>query len=201
MMKKCFPLLYVFVLCVSVSLAGYSDGYISTGEYEYGVEIFHHNTLVVDGGGADVIDMRNSSYLQVLSTSIPVNNNWNTGGITDIWLFNYSHLDYFGGSTEEITIGSSATAVLKGGRIDAITSLQNVITPSIDLYCQPGWEWIKTGDVTTGITGLWLDGTTFDIQLINDSDYDETWKNINVIPEPATIALLSLGGLLIRKRK
>lgn len=201
-MKMKFLFFLLILSCIyTISFSGYTDGLIDEHEYEYGVIWTNNNQpLIVNGGGADIIEMRNSSYLQIFSTSTPVNDNWNTGGITDILLLNYSHLDYLDGSTEEITVGSSATASLYGGRIDAITSLQKVVAPSIDLYCQPDWEWVETGDVITGITGHWLDGTAFDIELINDNRYDPTWMNINIMPEPTTLALLGLGCLLIRKR-
>ena len=136
--------------------------------------------------------MWDSSYLEVRSTSIPVNGNWHTGGITDIFLDDYSSLLYLDGWSEEITVEENATAIIKGGHIDAITSMQKVIMPSIDLYCQSGWEWVYTGETIAGITGSWMDGASFNIELINDSKYDETWKNINVIPEPATLILLGL---------
>ncbi|RKY06450.1 MAG: hypothetical protein DRP66_08785, partial [Planctomycetota bacterium] len=128
--------------------------------------------------------------------------NWHTGGITDIWLDDYSSLLYLDGVTEEVTVTEHSSAILKGGRIDAITSLQNVITPSIDLYCQVGWELITDTSGKIFITGLWMDGTDFNIQLINDPDYDDTWENINVIvPEPTTLILMGIGGILLRQKR
>jgi hypothetical protein len=125
-------------------------------------------------------------------------------------LLGYSHLDYFGGMTEEITIGSSATASLYGGRIDAITSMQYVGwlggrfwgDPHVSIYCKPGWSWILNGQNKVGITGLWQDNTPFSIELINDPDYPPTWMNINVveIPEPTGFGLLALGALAVCRK-
>lgn len=141
-------------------------------------------------------------------TSTPITNN---SGIWDIYVADYSQLLYLGGATEEITIADWATAVLKGGRIDAITSMQYVGwlggrfwgDPHVSIYCQPGWSWISSGSNKVGITGLWRDNTPFSIQLINDPDYPPTWMNINVveIPEPASLALVAFSGLLIRRKK
>ena len=203
-MKMKLVIITLILICIpAVSFAVYSDGFITTGEYEGSVRWYTHNPpLIVDGGGAVMITMWNSSYLEVRSTSIPINDDWHTGGITDIWLDDYSSLLYLDGVTEEITLDEYSSAALKGGRIDAITSLQNVITPSIDLYCQAGWELITDTSGKIFITGLWMDGTDFNIQLINDPDYDDTWENINVIvPEPTTLILMGIGGILLRRKR
>jgi hypothetical protein len=49
MMKRRFPLL-LCMCCFSVVCAGYDDGLISIGEYEWGVD-WLTGILVVDGGG------------------------------------------------------------------------------------------------------------------------------------------------------
>jgi hypothetical protein len=204
MMKRVLPFLLGFTLSISICLAGYSDGYITAGEYEGFVEWSTYNPpLIVEGGGANVIEVRNNGRLEVRLTSIPVGGDFHTGGIRDIYLFNTSHLDYFGGITEEITIASNATATLKGGQIDYITSLQTV-----------GWvNWEPVGQhiemevrdhsynsTTNILTGHWADYTTFSIQLLNQSDYDNVIDNIKftIIPEPAMLLLFGLGGLLLR---
>ncbi len=201
------PLLLGLMICVSFSLAGYSDGYITAGEYEEWVEwTCADPPLIIDGGGSNWIEMRNFGRLEVRSTSTPINNNFDTGGIWDISLDDYSELVYLGGITEEITICENAFAILKGGRIVAITSMQNATTQHIDLYCQPGWSWLYEDedldgfDEIVGITGLWKDGTTFKNEFINDEDYDPVYMNINVIPERASLALLGLGGVFVRPR-
>ena len=51
MMKRVLPCLLLITVCISVSIAGYDDGVISEGEYEYGVRIENSDTLLVQGGG------------------------------------------------------------------------------------------------------------------------------------------------------
>ena len=209
MMKRIVPFLLGFMVCSTLSLADYSDGFITAGEYEYGVEWNSYDPpLIVEGGGADVIEMRNFGRLEVRYTSIPINGNWYTGGILDILLDGNSELLYLGGETEEITIYDDALATLKGGRIDYITSFQYTATKHVNIYSQPGWSWLEAdkdldGELEiVGIMGLWQDSTAFNINFVDRTEfgYDPTWMNINVVPEPATLPLICFGAALIRKR-
>ena len=202
-MKKLSVLLLFLCVLVASSFAGYSDGFITAGEYEYGIIWDNNNRpLIVDGGGADTIDMQNYSRLEVRSTSVPVNGNWYVGGILDIHLLGNSHLDFLGGYTDLISLNSYSTADIKGGYIDSIRSLQAANSfPHINLYCQPGWSWIGAENNYTGVTGLWENGNNFSIDFIDD-DWGycpATWTNINVIPEPMSLMFLAAGSLMIRK--
>ena len=52
MMKRMIPILLWLAIYSSLSLADYSDGFITAGEYEYGVEWFSNDPpLIVEGGG------------------------------------------------------------------------------------------------------------------------------------------------------
>jgi len=196
-MKRTIPLL-LFVCCLSMTQAGYDDGLISAGEYEFGVD-WLSGILVVDGGGADVIEVRNFSQIEVRSTT-PLGD---FGGIMDLALFNYSRLDYYGGETEELLIGNSAKAYLHGGRIDYISNGQNANFPRIFIYARDGWSWTYEAGKIRGITGLWYDGTDLNIRFNPswEDEYPPAWKNIEVItPEPATLILIGLGSLFLRRR-
>jgi hypothetical protein len=199
MMKRIITLL-LCVLCLQITYAGYDDGLISAGEYEGGVD-WLDGQLIVDGGGAVIIEVWNSACLEVRSTSTPLG--LGKGGIMDIALTNTSRLDYYGGLTEEIALYKNATANLYDGRIDYITSYQYATTQHINITCQTGWEWIWEGQNIVGITGLWRNDTGFTIHFIDKQNlgFDPVWKNINIIPEPATLTLLGIGGLLLRRKK
>ncbi|HPO71044.1 MAG TPA: PEP-CTERM sorting domain-containing protein [Anaerohalosphaeraceae bacterium] len=194
----------------SVGQAGYeNDGLIPAGVYEGYVEC-RSGLLVVDGGGADIIEMWRYSHLKVLSTSPFIAG---YGGIWDIRL--YGHMDYFGGQTEELSIRGYATASLYGGRIDYISSYQTVpdVFVGYNEQGEPIFDkfrhiemFVKSylyNPTTTTLTGTWADNSTFAIKLLNQAGYDPVIDNIKfiLVPEPSALMLLGLGGLLLSRRR
>lgn len=207
-MKKVIPIL--IVACFSpLVYAGYENGGVIT-TYVGDVDCYSGLLEVKNGGAADYIGVENSSHIKVWSTS-PLGYN-PRGGIWDINLVHQSHLDYYGGWTDEVTVRYNATANLYGGRIDYITSFQNVqwiyggqpFGQHINIYAKKDWSWILDGNNNkVGITGHWLsDNTLFTIRFLDRTSlgFDPVWANINVIPEPTTMLFVALGGLMLRKR-
>jgi len=122
--------------------------------------------------------------------------------------FGYSYLDFSGGGIHELVLISSSQARLSGGRIDEIRSYQSawkyagdppdwVPDPHIEIVCRDHhWD-----EPTNILTGTWFDDSTFDIRLVDVAGYSPTIDNIFFTPEPATLLLITVGGLLLRRRK
>jgi len=203
LMRRLLPflLLLIFYAPVVASLADDPetiDGLLETGEYAFGVSVEGAEKLVVEGGGADVIDTWDYSRLEITSTSLPLE--LHESGVFDIHLTDNSSLLFTGGATESIVLYKNSFVELKGGQINYVTIYRRPQDSCyVTIFCQEGY--LKT---TTGISGLWADGTDFYIQFCNvGSPFPAThnFVNVEIVPEPATLALLGLGGLLLRKRK
>jgi hypothetical protein len=195
-MKRLLLSMVLIGLYASVSFGEIVFDYTISDTYEFGIFSLNSESLLITGAGADQIDAKGESYVEVQDTA-PLEQN--VGGIYAFVLDDFSILNYYGGETNIFSIYDDSTALFSGGRIDYIRSYQDSdlikhITfvadlDSIDL----------TGNL---LTGNWLSGGgSFSITLLDQTGYDSVYSNINFIPEPATMLMLALGGLMLRRRK
>ena len=85
------------------------------------------------------------------------------------------------------------------GSIDYIDSYQNVSLPHIEMI-------VKDHSFAAGtnlLTGTWGDDSGFSIQLVNQAGFDPVIDNIafTIVPEPATLLLITAGALALRRRR
>lgn len=204
MMKRLLPFFVVMLVWMPVCLGNLSeyeetaDGYLSTGEYVDSPWLEGQEKLIVNGGDATTVDLWGFSRLEVYSTSLPLSYS-GMRGVYDIHLGDNSTLLFTGGATQSIKVGYNATAELRGGQINNITIARRPQdTCYVTIFTQAGYQMNASG-----ISGLWEDGTAYYIHFDNMvSPYPPTanFINIEIIPEPASILLLGLGGLLLRKK-
>jgi hypothetical protein len=111
-----------------------------------------------------------------------------------------------GGDIEKLYVSgwSGSSVTLTGGKIASIANSLNVSYGiHITFICNLNslnYTYDKDG-VVTGVAGNWLDGSNFDIDIVNAIAYPPTIEYIQFIPEPATILLLAAGGLLLKRKK
>ena len=157
---------------------------IITGDDYGNIAVYNDAELTVTGGHASHISSYDSSIVNI--------QDYLSAGLS-IDLNGQSTINVYGGFINGIGIGSatSATLNLYGGNIDYI-GYPETDTFTINIY---GYDFNYSGGF---LTGKWLDGTDFSI-LVRNSVYPN--DNINLIPEPTTLAILGLGFLCFRTNR
>jgi len=195
-MKFLWVTVIAIVLFATTSFADFDVTISNT--YEYGVEIEGEESLLVTGGGADSIDAFDFSYIEIQNTA-PYQAH--VGGILGLYLHGSSNLHFFDGEIIGLDITSGATAILEGGQISSIESWQEVfVGDDVIKHIEIKSDDYDFNSSTNLLTGTWLDDSAFSIQLVNQDGYDDVIDNIFFTPEPTSLALLALGGLLLRRR-
>lgn len=107
----------------------------------------------------------------------------------------FATVNVTGGTVEKIPVNEGATANLYRGNVGGLGVRDS---GTINIYGY-GFSYDPSAGALNGgqLSGFWLDGTAFQIDL-----YDpETYDSINLVPEPASLLFLLFGGLLIRKKQ
>jgi hypothetical protein len=200
---KTLILAVMVLLCCTVSVStGYNyeitEGYFDT------VTLDDYESLLMTGGGAHHLNLNDYSQATIQGTTPLVEN---YGGIWQLLMGGYTHLNFSGGEVHEFDIISAGRAVFSGGRIDEIRSYQYVEDipigdppvwipdPHIEIVCHDDYYWDQATNI---LTGRWLDDSAFSIQLVDVAGRDPVIENIFFTPEPSSLLLMSIGGLFLR---
>jgi hypothetical protein len=186
--------LVVLTLAVPV----FATDYVITSGF-YGTKTYSNfDTLLMTGGGMVRLNGADNSTLNIQNTSplVPT-----SGGIWDLIIGDNSHLNLSGGQIYTIDVlGTGVIADLSGGQISRLRIYRDYS------YINPVEFFVRDYDynaITKILTGTWADYSTFRTQLIDaGTGYAPTFSHLEftIIPEPATMLLLCLGGLFIRRK-
>jgi hypothetical protein len=219
-----FAILFVFPFCAQ-AMTFTSDGTIQTNDNWTNVYIVdtppNHTTVAMTGGAVnDSMGIYSASTLNMSGGNVGGLNandeslvNISGGSITGLQVFNnatvtlsqnasiYSAVAYSGvinmnGGTITClaAVGGSPVVNLRGGAITDYLGADSFA--SINVF---GYNLTKTDSGGTfgygQVSGFWQDGVAFAINFGGT----EVYSHIDLIPEPATLLLFSIGALLLRK--
>jgi hypothetical protein len=158
------------------------------------VKLYNNSSMTLSGGEVSGIDLKNSATLSVLDGKV----------LGTIYATGDNIINIAGGATDKIYANGSTKVTLSGGNIGTMQIGLNISSTSpptyivmCDLY---SLNRTYINGVLSGITGNWLDGSGFDIE-VGSRIGNPTSDYIQFVPEPATLTLLGVGGLMLRKRK
>jgi hypothetical protein len=100
----------------------------------------------------------------------------------------------------ELNASNTSTANISGGSVDYLGAFDSSTVIFHGRDFQVAGSLVLDGDRVLGIgllSGEWMDGTPWSVSILM---HDPT-ATILAIPEPATLFLLGLGAVLLRKRR
>lgn len=121
------------------------------------------------------------------------------GGIVNgsINAFESSVVNISDGIIGEVNTYDNGVSHISGGEIHFLSSWESGV---VNVYGY-GFEYIPDGSIYSGhdlFSGFWQDGTAFNINCYGGETYDNIVTH--VVPEPATLLLLGIGAVMIRKK-
>ena len=171
----CAVLGLIFVPCLQAAIDWdiYESLSISEGDY-YSVRVYQSQ---IEPFEQTVVNLLNGSISRLSCFDNSIVNMY--GGLinTSVGADDNSTLNLYGGDIVEAWVTENATLNIYGYGFQT--------------------ELIGSGAHTL-LTGFWLDGSEFSIMFRRSNTLPE---QVNLLPEPATLLLLCVGGLVLRKRK
>ena len=186
--------LFILLLFV-ISQAVFATDYVVGPGDSFGVRsLYDYDTFLMTGGQGEDLSLGGWSTGTINDTD-PIIGEMD-GGIWQIDTAAYSELTINGGEFHKIVVGQESKLELHGGQIFGSLTV-NHSTAWVHIY---GYGFNNDPFTGSPLTGYWADNTPFSINLVDDgiSTYDQIV--FHIIPEPATLLMLGLGGILVRNK-
>jgi hypothetical protein len=196
-MKK-MMIVMVILAAASSTQAAYTYTY-GSGTGFGSLTLLGTESVLVNGGGGLQFHLFDNSYGRIESTS---RTSYNPSfGIGTIIVANSSSLVVTGGEIGDLLLNGPLHVTLSGGTVEHLalaTGTQGGVT-NIEIICK---SWVYNSG-TELLTGIWGNDAPFRIQLGEEIPWPigSTFDSIDftIVPEPLSLGLLALGGLLVRR--
>jgi len=175
-----------------------------TGGFVHVLKPYDSSIINITGGEIQTLETFNTSTANISGVSIYGVSAWDyttvnlsvTGNVTTLHARVSGTINMMGGTAEYLGAIDSGTVNLYGGLVTDSLWVGDFAHGNI--Y---GYDLVKTnfgGRYGYGqVYGFWANSTAFTIDL-NGS---ETYSQINLIPEPCSLLLLTLGCLFLKRKK
>jgi hypothetical protein len=175
MMKNLTVLIAIlFLMTLNLSHAQATVINITDGQYYHDYNVVS-GTLNVLGGLVENLAVRSQATVNIQA-----------GQVNTLWAYPESVINILGGSVGEIVI--SADSQQKNAVVNLFgNSLQ--------------YEQLGPGPLSIQIQGLYANGHTLNIRWLDESDPAAQYSHMFPAPEPATILILTLGTIMLRKKR
>ena len=170
----------IILALLVVILLGTTRLYAVT-EWTYG------DHTVGSGDTYDIVKIYNDVTLSILDG----------GQIGGLETYDITLTEMFGGALDTLLAYEESRVHLRGGDIGTVIARADEVVHIYGLEFE--WTPEEFNPARGVLTGLWEDNTPFSINL-RDCPPSSGKVVLHVIPEPATLLLMGLGGLLCRKQ-